>query len=313
MVALVDGVPQTLSIKAVLEHFVAYRKEVVRKRCEFDLKKAKDREHILLGLKKALDHIDEIIQTIKRAKDVPTAHSALMKNFGFSDRQATAILEMRLQKLAGLERKKIEEELKEVQKLIAWLEGVLNSAKKLAKIVADELVEVREKYGDDRRTKVVRGGVENVSVEDMIPEEDSMVVLTQGGYIKRTNPIEYKQQRRGGVGVVDMDTKEEDFVTFFLHASTHDDLLFFTNAGKAYQIKMYEVPEGKRATKGKSIMNFLPFKTIAYVPLNFYLGRIPDEQIFPTLLEQFFWLIGLFALGAWFWNRAVARLTLQGG
>jgi DNA gyrase subunit A len=258
MVALVDGVPQTLSLKGVLEQFITYRKEVVRKRCEYELAKAKDREHILLGLKKALDHIDEIIQTIKKAKDVPTAHAALIKKFGFSDRQATAILEMRLQKLAGLERKKIEEELKEVQKTIAWLESILKSAKKLADLVSKELREVREKYGDNRRTKVVKGGVKNMAPEDMIPEEDSMLVLTQGGYIKRTNPAEYKKQRRGGVGVIDLNTKEEDFVTFFLHASTHDDLLFFTNTGKAYQIKMYEVPEGKRATKGKSIMNFLP-------------------------------------------------------
>lgn len=265
MVALVDGVPQTLSLKAVLEHFITYRKEVVRKRCEYDLAKAKDREHILLGLKKALDHIDEIIQIIKKAKDVPTAHASLMKTFRFSDRQTTAILEMRLQKLAGLERKKIEEELKEIQKLIAWLEGILKSPKKLAKMISDELLQVKEKYGDNRRTKVVRGEVKNMSAEDLIPEEDSMLVLTQGGYIKRTNPTEYKMQRRGGVGVIDMDTKEEDFVTFFLHAGTHDDLLFFTNTGKAYQIKMHEVPEGKRATKGKSIMNFLPLSEKEYV------------------------------------------------
>ncbi len=258
MVALVDGVPQTVSLKGVLEHFVAYRKEVVRKRCEYDLRKAQDREHILLGLKKALDHIDAIIRTIKQSKDVPTAHAALMKGFKFSDRQATAILEMRLQKLAGLERKKIEQELKEVQALIAWLQGILKDKKKLAALIKEELNAVREKFGDDRRTKVVRGGVQNLSVEDLIPEEESVLVLTQGGYVKRTNPDEYKKQKRGGVGVVDLNTKEEDFVTLFLTANTHDDLLFFTNKGKAYQIKMYDVPEGKKATKGKSIMNFLP-------------------------------------------------------
>lgn len=258
MVALVDGVPQTLSLKSILEEFVSYRKLVVRRRCEFDLRKAEDREHILLGLKKALDHIDEIIRTIKKSKDVPTAHAALMKTFGFSDRQATAILEMRLQKLAGLERKKIEDELREVQALIKWLMSILKDPKKMAELIKSELAEVKAKYGDVRKTKVVRGGVASISEEDLIPEEDSVLVLTKGGYIKRTNPNEYKQQKRGGVGVVDLDTKDEDFVTLFLTASTHDDLLFFTNRGKAYQIRMHEVPEGKRATKGKSVMNFLP-------------------------------------------------------
>ncbi len=258
MVALVDGVPQTLSLKGILEEFVDYRKLVVRRRCEFDLRKAEDREHILLGLKKALDHIDAIIKTIKQSKDVPTAHAALCKQFGFSDRQATAILEMRLQKLAGLERKKIEDELKEVQALIKWLKSVLKDAKKMAELIKSELLDIRAKFGDDRRTKVVRGGVKNIAPEDLIPEEESVLVITKGGYIKRTNPDEYKRQRRGGVGVVDLNTKDEDFVTLFVTASTHDDLLFFTNRGKSYQIKMYDVPEGKRATKGKSIMNFLP-------------------------------------------------------
>lgn len=257
-VVLVDGVPQTLSLKGILEEFVAYRKLVVRRRCEFDLRKAEDREHILLGLKKALDHIDAIIKTIKQSKDVQTAHAALMKTFGFSDRQATAILEMKLQKLAGLERKKIEDELKELQKLITYLKDILKNAKKMAELIKKELLEVREKFGDARRTKVIKGGVKNMTPEDMIPEEESVLVITKGGYIKRTNPDEYKRQKRGGVGVVDLNTKEEDFVTLFLTAGTHDDLLFFTNRGKSYQIKMYDVPEGKRATKGKSIMNFLP-------------------------------------------------------
>lgn len=258
MVALVDGIPQTLSLKSILEEFVAYRKLVVRRRCEYDLKKAQDREHILLGLKKALDHIDAIIKTIKQSKDVPLAHAALMKQFGFSDRQATAILEMKLQKLAGLERKKIEEELKEVQTFIKWLLSILKDAKKMAQLIKDELGEVKAKFGDDRRTRVVRGGITAMSEEDLIPEEESVLVITKGGYIKRTNPDEYKRQKRGGVGVVDLNTKDEDFVTLFLTANTHDDLLFFTNKGKAYQIKMYDVPEAKRATKGKSVMNFLP-------------------------------------------------------
>ncbi|MEZ4200639.1 MAG: DNA gyrase subunit A [Candidatus Paceibacterota bacterium] len=257
MVALVDGVPQTVSLKVILEEFVKHRAEVVRRRTEYDLGKAKAREHILLGLKKALDHIDKIIKLIRAAKDVPTAHAKLMKEFKFSDIQAQAILDMRLQKLAGLERKKIEDELKEVQALIKELESILKSKKKMMGIVKAELVEVAEKFGDERRTKIVKGGVKNLSPEDLVAEEESVLVLTQGGYVKRTNPNEYKTQKRGGVGVVDLNTKEEDVVTTLLTTSTHSDLLFFTNKGKVYQAKMYEIPEGRRATKGKSIMNFL--------------------------------------------------------
>jgi len=257
MVALVDGVPQTLSLRGMLESFVGHRREVIRRRTEFDLKKAEDREHILLGLKKALDHIDEIIKLIRAAKDVPTAHAGLMSKFKFSDRQATAILEMRLQKLAGLERKKIEDELAEVQALIAELKDLLAHPKKILGVIKKELGEMSEKYGDDRRTRVVKGGVKMISVEDLVPEEENVLVLTQGGYIKRTNPEEYRKQKRGGVGVIDLNTKEEDFVTMFLTASTHSDILFFSDKGKAYKMKMFELPEGRRATKGKSIVNFL--------------------------------------------------------
>ena len=257
MVALVDGVPQTLSLKSLLEEFIKHRKVVVKRRTEFDLNKAKDREHILLGLKKALDHIDAIIKTIKASKDTPTAQVNLMKEFKFSDRQAAAILEMKLSRLAGLERKKVEDELKSVQALIKELESILGSLKKMIGVIKDELLAVREKYGDDRRTKIIKGGVQNISVEDTIPEKEVVLVFTAGGYIKRTDPAEYRVQRRGGVGVVDLDTKEEDFVTIFLSCSTHEDILFFTDKGKAYQIKAYELPEGKRATKGKSIQNFL--------------------------------------------------------
>ncbi len=258
MVALVNGVPQTMSLKAVLDEFIDYRKEVVRRRCEFDLKKAEAREHILLGLKKALDNIDAIIKIIKASKDVPKARASLMKKFAFSEIQANAILEMRLQKLAGLERKKIEDELKSVQATIKYLKGLLKSPKKMAELIKSEFEEVKKKYGDERRTRIVKGAVKNMAPEDLIPEEESILVITKGGYIKRTNPAEYKRQKRGGVGVIDLNTKEEDFVTLFLTASTHDDLLFFTDKGKVYQIKMYDVPEGRRATRGKSIMNFLP-------------------------------------------------------
>lgn len=258
LVMLVDGVPQTLSLNAILGHFIEHRREVVRRRTEFDLAKAKDREHILIGLTKALDHIDEIIALIKKAKDVPSAHAELQKKFKFSDRQATAILEMRLSKLAGLERKKIEDELAEVQALIKELESILASEKKMLGVVKSELVQIGEKYGDERRTKIVKGGVKNMSAEDLVPDEPAMLTLTNAGYIKRTNPSEYKTQKRGGVGVIDLSTKDEDFVTRFLEGSTHDAILFFTDRGKVYRTRMYEIPEGRRATKGKSIMNVLP-------------------------------------------------------
>jgi len=256
-VALVNGVPQTLSLKSILEEFVTHRVEVVRRRTQFDLTKAEDREHILLGLKKALDHIDEIITLIRSSKDAVEAHANLMKKFKFSEKQATAILEMRLQKLAGLERKKVLDELKEVQELIERLKEILGSEKKVRTIIKDELIEIKAKYGDDRRTRLIKHGLKDFNPEDLIPDEESVLVLTKGGYIKRTNPDEYRQQKRGGVGVVDLDTKEEDFITHLVYGNAHNDLLFFTDMGKAYQIKMYDLPEGKRATKGKSIMNFL--------------------------------------------------------
>ncbi len=257
IVALVHGVPQTLSLKSILQEFVTHRIEVIRRRTAFDLAKAEDREHILLGLKKALDHIDEIITLIRGSKDAPEAHANLQKKFKFSDKQATAILEMRLQKLAGLERKKVLDELKEVQALIEELKSILGSEKKVRGIIKTELGDIREKYGDDRRTRIVKHGVKDFNPEDLIADEESVLVLTKGGYVKRTNPDEYRKQKRGGVGVVDLDTKDEDFISHLVFATTHNDLLFFSDKGKAYQIKMYDIPEGKRATKGKSIMNFL--------------------------------------------------------
>ena len=256
-VALVDGVPQTLSLKHFLEEFVAHRKDVIKRRTEYDLRKAEEREHILLGLKIALDHIDEVIKIIRASKDVEEAKQNLIKKFKFSDRQAVAILEMRLQRLANLERKKVEDELDAVQKLIGELKAILASAKKVISIIKTELAEIKEKYGDERRTKIVKHDAKNFSIEDVIPDSETVLVLTSGGYIKRTDPDEVKKQRRGGVGVMDLNTKEEDFITHFITTNTHADLLFFTDKGKAYQIKTYEVPEGKRATRGKSVMNFL--------------------------------------------------------
>lgn len=257
VVALVDGIPQTLSLKGALEAFVGHRKEVVRRRTEYDLSRALEKEHILLGLKKALDHIDEIIQLIKKSKDTPDAHANLCKKFNFSSLQATAILEMKLQRLASLEKKKIEDELKAVQALIGELRAILASEKKMIAIIRAELEDIKAKYGDERRTKIVKHRVKEFNPEDLIPEREEMIVFTSGGYIKRTDPDEFRVQKRGGVGVVDMNTKEEDFVTMSLQTSSHSDLLFFTDKGKAYQIKMYDIPEGKRATRGKSIMNFL--------------------------------------------------------
>ena len=257
MLALVDGVPKTLSLKSYLDYFIDHRKIVIKRRTEFDLKKAEAREHILLGLSKALDHIDEIIKLIKKSKDIEDARASLMKGFKFSEIQANAILEMKLQKLAGLERKKVEDELKEIQALIKDLTDILSKPKRLLEIVKKELIDAKEKYGDERRTRIVKQGVTAMSDEDLIPDEESILVLTSGGYVKRTNPDEYRKQRRGGVGVVDLDTKEEDFITHFLTASSHNDILFFSDKGKAYQIKMYDLPEGKRATKGKAIVNYL--------------------------------------------------------
>jgi len=257
LVALVDGVPQTLALKSFLSEFISHRQIVVRRRTEYDLRKAQEREHILIGLKKALDHIDQIIKLIRASKTVEEAHGSLKKEFKFSDIQATAILEMRLQKLAGLERKKIEEELRATQELIEKLKEILAKPKMILDIIKKELVEIGEKYGDARRTMVVKGGAQVISIEDLVPDEENALVLTSGGYVKRTSPDEFRRQKRGGVGVIDLDTKDEDFVSMLLTASTHSDTLFFSDRGKAYQIKMYDLPEGRRATKGKSLMNYI--------------------------------------------------------
>ncbi|MEI6864217.1 MAG: DNA gyrase subunit A [Candidatus Adlerbacteria bacterium] len=257
MVVLVDGVPQTLSLKGILQEFIKHRREVVKRRTEYDLRKAQEREHILLGLSKALDHIDEVIKTIKASKDVHEAELNLVKKFKFSNLQAQAILEMRLSRLANLERKKIEDELAEVQAEIAEWTALLASDKKMLGVVKNEIVAAAGRFGDDRKTKVIKGAAGVINVEDLVADEEQVLVLTAGGYVKRTNPEEYKRQKRGGVGVIDLNTKEEDFVTTFLTTSTHSDLLFFSDLGKAYQIKFYELPEGKRSTKGKAVVNFL--------------------------------------------------------
>jgi len=258
MIALVDGLqPQTLSLKGILEEFIKHRRVIVERRAKFDLAKAEEREHILLGLKKALDHIDAIIKTIKSSDDKDEAHKNLVKKFDFSDKQATAILEMRLQTLAGLERQKIEDELKEKQKLIKELKTLLKDPEKIDEVIKNELQEVKKKYGDERKTRVIAGAAKIISNEDLVPEEETILILTQGGYAKRVKPDEYKVQRRGGKGVIGVTTKEEDVAYEFISGNTHDDLLFFTNSGKVYQTKMYEIPEGTRQSKGKAVANFL--------------------------------------------------------
>jgi len=286
IVALVDGVPQTLSLKSILSLFISHRKEVVKRRNIYDLRKAEEREHILLGLKKALDKIDRVITVIRGSKDSQIAKFNLMKEFKFSELQTIAILEMKLQKLAGLERKAVENELEEKQKFIKETKDLLASPKKILGVISTELKEIREKYSDERRTKIVKGGNKEISDEDLIPEKETMLVFTAGGYVKRTDPSEYHSQKRGGVGVVDLETKEEDFVTMLVAGSTHSDLLFFTNLGKAYQMKMYDIPEGKRATKGKSIMNFLALsndeKVTSILPMPKELKKSPISLMLIT-------------------------------
>lgn len=258
MLALVDSIqPRVLTLKMVLEEFLKHRQVVVRRRAEFELKKAKDREHILEGLAMALEDIDKIIDTIKKSKDKEDAKVNLIKRFKLSERQTIAILEMRLQQLANLERLKVEEELKEKRKLIKELESLLASAKKILQVVEKELTDLREKYGDERRTKVVKGALGSFSTEDLIPNESTLVMLTHDGYIKRVAPDTFKVQSRGGKGVIGLTTKEEDLVEHIFATNTHADLWFFTTKGRLFQLKAYEVPSASRTAKGQAIVNFL--------------------------------------------------------
>lgn len=258
MLALVGGIqPQTLSLKSYLEEFIAMRKVVVERRTRFDLRVAEERAHILEGLKKALDHIDAIITTIRKSPDKETAHANLIKKFSLSDRQATAILEMRLQTLAGLERKKIEDELKEKRETIKELKAILGDKKKLLQVITHELEKVKDAYDDKRRTRIIESGVSTIALEDTIPEEEQVVVMTQGGYLKRVRPQEFRAQRRGGKGTIGGEWKEEDVVSQFAIAGTHDSLLFFSSLGKVYETRVYEIPESSRTAKGKPVVNFL--------------------------------------------------------
>ncbi len=262
MIALVNGIePQLLSVRDILSEYLKYRKEVIRKRTQFDLRKAEERAHILKGLSIALSAIDRIIATIKKSKDRDDAHKNLVKNFTLSDIQATAILEMRLQTLAALEREKIEAELKEKLELIKELGLILKSPARILKIIKEELAGLKEKYGDARRTRVVPTPLKAFSNEDLIPNEDAMITYSAGGYIKRLPPDTFKSQRRGGKGLIGSDVAEEDFLAHFFNAETHDNLLFFTDKGRVFQTKVYEIPEASRISKGKAIHNFLELPT----------------------------------------------------
>jgi DNA gyrase subunit A len=270
LLALADGVPHVMTLKQMIEHYIAHREDVIVRRTKFDLEKAEARAHILEGLKKALDHIDEIVQLIKKARDVDQARAQLMKKFKLSEIQAQAILDMRLQRLTGLQRKKIEDEYKETIKLIATLKGILESRAKVLGIIKDDLEAAAEAYGDDRRTEIVEATTD-FTIEDLIAEEDMAISISHTGYIKRLPVGAYRRQRRGGKGVTGMGTKEDDFVEHMLIASTHDYILFFTQTGRCHWLRVHEIPQAGRAAKGKAIVNILqlvPGDSIrAFVPV----------------------------------------------
>lgn len=258
MLALVDGIqPRVLTLKNVLEEFIKHRQVVVRRRTEFELARAKDRAHILEGLKIALDHIDEIIALIKKSETKEVAHKNLMGNFKLSDKQASAILEMRLSALAGLERQKIEDELKEKLDLIKKLEAILASKTEILRIIKEELAQTRDKYADERRTKIVAESIGSFQAEDLIPNEQVVITLTKTNYIKRVPIATYRSQNRGGMGVTGMATKEEDVVEHLLVAKTHDDIMFFTDRGRLFVTKVYDLPSASRQAKGQAIVNIL--------------------------------------------------------
>lgn len=263
------GVPQLMNLKTILTEFTVHRQIVVVRRSQFELKQARERAHILEGLLKALDHLDEVIATIRKSKDSDDAKVNLMNKFGFTDPQAVAILDMQLRKLAALERQKLMDEYAQLKDLMTYLIGLLQNPEKMLEVITNELKYLKETYGDERRTKVVKGKVGEFSDLDLIPDENMIVTITKTGYIKRLSTNSYRSQRRGGKGVKGMETKEEDAIDTILTASTHDDIFFFTNKGKVYKLKVYELPEGGRLAKGQAIVNLLQLSQ--------------DEQIQSTL------------------------------
>ena len=275
MLALVNGEPKILTLRQCLDCFIDHRKDVILRRTQFDLDKALARAHILEGLRIAIDYIDEVIQIIRSSYD--DAKERLMKRFGLTDIQAQAILDMRLKTLSGLQREKIEEEYKQLMELIEHLRAVLASEKLVFDIIKEELIEIRDKFGDERKTKIVAAEGE-IDLEDLIKEEQCVVALTHFGYIKRMPIDTYKSQRRGGKGITGIATREDDFVKQIFTASTHDMILFFTNKGKLYKLRGYEVPEAGRTAKGTAIVNLLSLdpgeKVSAVIPIqNFADGK----------------------------------------
>ncbi|MDQ3691872.1 MAG: DNA gyrase subunit A, partial [Chloroflexota bacterium] len=255
MLALVDGQPQTLGLKKMLEHYITYRRDIVRRRTEFDLARAQERAHILEGLKVALDNLDEVIATIRAAADVDAARSALMSRFGLTDVQANAILEMQLRRLAALERKKIEDEYRAIIQLIAELEDLLANPRKILTVIKDELTGLVKKYGDERKTRIQADANRELTAEDLVLAEDVVVTLSQRGYIKRQPIGTFRSQRRGGRGKLAMLTREEDAVRHLVVANTHDNILFFTNRGRVFITKVHTLPDASRQAKGLPIIN----------------------------------------------------------
>ncbi len=277
MISLADGAPKVQTLRAMLDEFIKHRHEVIVRRAKFELRKAEARAHILEGLRIALDHIDAVITLIRSSKTVPEAKEGLMKNFKLSELQAQAILEMRLQRLTGLERQKIEDEYAELLKLIDYLKNVLASREMRMAIIKQELKELKEKYGDERRTEIV-DEQDEMTIEDLIAEEDMVITISHQGYIKRLSTSAYRRQNRGGKGVIGINVKDEDFVEHLFIASTHDYILFFTSKGKAFWIKVHEVPVGGKLAKGKPVVNMVELteaETIcAYLPVrNFEDGK----------------------------------------
>ena len=257
LLSLVEGQPKVLNLKQCLYYYLEHQKVIIRRRTEFELRKAEARAHILEGLRIALDHIDEIIRLIRSSQTTDIARTGLMEQFALSEKQAQAILDMRLQRLTGLEREKIEEEYQSLVQLIAELKAILADEEKILDIIREELLEIKERFNDGRRTEIVAGGIEQIEDEDLIPRENIVISLTHNGYIKRLPISTYRSQKRGGRGVQGMGTNEDDFVEQLLTTSTHDTILFFTNKGKVYKSKGYEIPEYSRTAKGIPIINLL--------------------------------------------------------
>tara|TARA_B100000686_G_scaffold318162_1_gene367577 strand:- start:2234 stop:3955 length:1722 start_codon:yes stop_codon:yes gene_type:complete len=260
LLGLIDNQPRVLNLKEILRHFIQFRKEVVTRRTEFDLRKAREKEHIFEGFKIAVDNLDDVVKLIRGSKDPIVAREALVQTFGLSDLQGKAILEMRLQRLTGLERQKIIDDLAETRKNIAELENILAKEPVKLKIIKEELQEVKNNYGDERRTEIQDTGEADISIEDMIADEDMVVTYSRSGYIKRDNLENYRAQRRGGKGVKGISLREEDVVQELLIASTLTDLLIFTNIGRVHWMKVYKIPEASRTAKGKPIVNLLNLK-----------------------------------------------------